>query len=50
MINELDEESCELLTEILSIIYKTVNRLDRSPDKISLVYEIVLVEDVLNDM
>ena len=24
----LNEEQCELLTEILSILYKTVNRLD----------------------
>ncbi len=37
-----------MLTEIISILYKTVNRL--SQDKVSMVYEIVLAEDVLNDM
>ena len=50
VINELNEESCELLTEILSILYKTVNRLGGSPDRIALVYEMVLNEDVLNDL
>ena len=44
----LNEEQCELLTEILSILYKTVNRLGQ--DRAEMVYEIVLAEDVLNDL
>ena len=48
-INELNEESCELLTEILSILYKTVNRLS-SPDRTSLVYDNIITENVLNDL
>ena len=44
----LNEEQCELLTEILSILYKTVNRLDQ--DRSDLVYQVILTEDVLNDL
>ena len=36
------------MTEILSILYKTVNRLDQ--DKADLVYDVVLKDDVLNDL
>ena len=46
--DRLNEEQCELLTEILSILYKTVNRLDQ--DKRDLVYDVVLRDDVLNDL
>ena len=44
----LSEEQCDLLTEIISILYKTVNRMRE--EKVDSVYEIVLTEDVLNDL
>ena len=44
----LSEEQCELLTELLTILYKTVNRMGQ--DSADMVYEIVLAEDVMNDL
>ena len=44
----LSEEECELLTELLSILYKTVNRMGQ--ERAEMVYEIVLAEDVMNDL
>ena len=47
--SNLGEEQCEVLTELLSILYKTVNRINKAKG-IQMVYEIVLEEEVLNDL
>ena len=40
------DDVCELLTEIISILYKTVNRMPRSIDPV----KVVLSEDVCQDL
>jgi len=46
--NTFSDESCELLTEILSIMYKTVNKIPANQS--DLVTEDVITESVLSDM
>lgn len=46
--NTFTDESCELLTEILSIVYKTVNKIPKNQSE--LVTEDVITESTLSDM
>lgn len=42
------EDVCELLTEILSILYKVINRL--SVEHAQLIHDVVVKESVLNEL
>jgi len=46
--NTFSDESCELLTEILSIMYKTVNKIPANQSE--MVTEDIITESVLSDM